>query len=118
MMDSTKLAPWEVALRVVALALVFVIATVWLGWWCVPVIAFAYGATDRGVRRRGAIAGASVVIAWGAMLLWDARAFGMAGAARAAGVVGVPLEALAFVTLGFGLVLAWCGAVIGAAVRR
>jgi len=118
MMPTTKLAPWEIALRVVALALVLVVATEWLGWWCVPVIAFAYGATDRGVRRRGAIAGAGVVIAWGTMLLWDAHAVGTTGAARAAGVVGVPLEALAFVTLGFGLLLAWCGAVIGAAVRR
>lgn len=118
MIEAVKLAPWEIALRVVALALVFVIATAWLGWWCVPVIAFAYGATDRGVRRRGAIAGAAVVIGWCAMLLWDAHAVGMGGAARAAGVVGVPLEALAFVTLGFALLLAWCGAVIGAAVRR
>lgn len=113
-----RLAPWEIALRVVALALVIAIGTAWLGWWCVPVLAFVYGAMDRGAGRRGLIAAAGVIVGWGAMLLWDARGAGLAGAERAAGIVGVPLGALALVTLGFGLVLAWCGAVIGAAVRR
>lgn len=118
MSDAPKLAVWEIVLRLVALALVFALGTAWLGWWCVAAIAFVYGVADRGVGRRGAIAGAGVVVGWGAMLLWDVRGVRMTGAARAAAVVGVPLEALAFVTLAFGVVLAVCGAVIGAGVRR
>jgi hypothetical protein len=113
-----RLAAWEVALRVAALALVLAIGTAWLGWWCVPVIAFAYAFMDAGARRRGPIAAGALVVGWGAMLLWDVRGSGLAGAERAAGVVGVPVGALALVTLVFGAVLAGCAAVLGSALRR
>lgn len=111
-----KLAVWEIVLRIVALALAFVLGTAWFGWWCVPVLAFVYGIVDRGARWRGAIAAAGAIVGWGAMLLWDARGAGLAGAERAASVVGAPLGALAVVTLAFGIILAACAAVIGAAV--
>jgi len=113
-----KLSVWEIALRVAALALVIDLGTAWFAWWCVPVITFVYGVIDRGVRRRGVIAAAAAIVGWGAMLLWYSRGEALAGVERAAGVVGVPLAALAVVTLAFGVVLAACGAVIGAAVRR
>ena len=113
-----KLAVWEIALRIVAVALVIDLGTAWFAWWCVPVIAFVYGVVDRGVRYRGIIAAAAAIVGWGAMLLWYSRGAALGGIERAAGVVGVPLAALAVVTLLFGVVLAASGAVIGAAVRR
>lgn len=113
-----KLAAWEIVLRIVALALVIALGTAWFAWWCVPVIAFVYGVVDRGVKHRGMIAAVGAIVGWGAMLLWFSRGEALAGVERAAGVVGVPLAALAIVTLVFGVVLAACGAVIGAAARR
>lgn len=113
-----KLAVWEIVLRIVAIALIIDLGTAWFAWWCVPVITFAYGVTDRGVRHRGLIASVAAIVGWGAMLLWFSRGEALSGVERAAGVVGVPLAALAVVTLVFGVVLAASGAVIGAAVRR
>jgi hypothetical protein len=113
-----KLAAWEIVLRVVAVALVIDLGTAWFAWWCVPVIAFVYAAIDRGVKHRGVIASVAAIIGWGTMLLWYSHGEALSGVERAAGVVGVPLAALAIVTLVFGVVLAACGAVIGAAVRR
>lgn len=112
------LRPWEIALRIVALAMVFALGTTWFGWWSVAIIAFVYGVIDRGVHRRGTIASAGVILGWGAMLLAGARGAGWAAAEKAASVVGAPLAALAVITIVFGVMLAACGAIVGAAASR
>lgn len=112
------LRPWEIALRVIALAMVFALGTTWFGWWTVAILAFVYGMIDRGVHRRGSIASGGVILGWGAMLLAGARGAGWAAAEKAASVVGAPLAALAVVTIVFGVLLAACGAIVGAAVSR
>lgn len=112
------LRSWEIALRVVALALVFALGTAWFGWWTVPVLAFVYGVIDRGVHRRGTIASVGVILGWGGMLLAGARGAGWAAAEKAASVVGAPLAALAVITLIFGVLLASCASIVGAALSR
>src|SRR6266852_7908837 len=60
------------ALRLVLLTTAFTLATVWFGWWSVPVLGVAWGLVGRGGRpavEGGLAAGAG----WGLLLLWSAR---------------------------------------------
>ena len=59
-------------IRALVLTVGFVLVTVLIGWWAVPVVAFAWGMVAG--KRSGAamIAGVSAMTAWGLLLGWSA----------------------------------------------
>lgn len=91
------------------------VATAWVGWWSVPVLAFGYGAIARDARRRGTLAALAAVVAWGDLLaLGEMRGANIGAAAtRVAGVMGVPALMLFIATLVFAALLAGPAAVLG-----
>lgn len=101
--------------RVVALSLLFALATAWLGWWSVPVLALGYAITDHAWRMRAATAVAAAVVAWSGIIAIDVRA-AWSGASRAGAVVGASPAVLLIVTLVFGALLAGTAAVVGTAI--
>jgi hypothetical protein len=96
----------------------FAVTTFALGWWAVPLLAFAWAAfvdTRRPVLFATTCAGS----AWTAMLLLDAaRGPVDAVAARFAGIVGLPPIVLIAVTILFAALLAWSASIVGAAIRK
>ncbi|HEV7993224.1 MAG TPA: hypothetical protein VGP25_15480 [Gemmatimonadaceae bacterium] len=101
-------------------ASIAIAAMTWIaGWWGVVLAALVVGMVQR--RRRGIawIAALSAIIAWGALLLFDATSgrFG-ALAAVLGGVMRVPAAAVVVVTLLFAALLAWSAAVVGSEIGR
>lgn len=102
--------------RVLLLALAFVLATRVLGWWGVPLTALLWGAlspeTDGGVAALGASLG------W-AFLLFRDHTFGPIGtlASDLSTLFHLPPLVLFALTLLFPAALAWSAAVIGGAGR-
>lgn len=95
---------------VLALAVVFAAGT-FVAWWMLPILAAIAGAW----RRRGWEVALAGVLAWSAILLYDAaRGPFPALASAVAGVVGLPAAALVVVTLAFAALLAWSAAALAA----
>lgn len=98
-------------LRLVLLALAFVIATVLVGWWGVPLTGAAWGLLARLAPRCALVASAAALLAWGGLLVWGAVRAPLAPlASTVGGALGVPGAALVLLTLAFAAMLAWAAA--------
>jgi hypothetical protein len=106
-------------LAILATSLAIAALTWLLGWWGVVVAALAAGLLLR-ARRGGAwLVALAAMTAWGLLLVVDAIGGRFATLASSiAGVMRVPVPALLVVTLLFGALLAWSGAVVGSEIGR
>lgn len=105
-------------MTVLLLTVAMASGTVVFGWGAVPVLALAYGVW-RGQGRAGAVAGASALLGWSALMLWNWMEGPLVELSSALGtVMGLPGWALLFVTALFPTLLAWTAAAVGGALRR
>jgi hypothetical protein len=105
------------ALVVLALAVVMGALTWLSGWWAVLGASCIAGAACHRRRRCAGLVAGAAAVAWGALLLADARD-GRLGtlAAQLGGVFPVPGPGLLLLTVLFIAAGAWSAAVVGAAV--
>ena len=59
-------------IRLVSLTAAMAVATVAFGWWAVPVVAAVWGVLARAQRGSALLAGLSAMLAWAALLGFDA----------------------------------------------
>jgi hypothetical protein len=106
--------------RIIIVATVCVIATMWVGWVSVPVVGFVYGVVDRRGRAHGTVGAIGGALGWLAILC--ARAARGADVQLVAEQVGkvmqLPAFALVIITLVFAVSLCGTSAVLGAWVGR
>ena len=62
----------KTALGILMLAAAFAAGTAAIGWWAVPLTAFAWGWIADRAKRPALVAGVSALTGWGALVLWDA----------------------------------------------
>ncbi len=62
----------KTALGILMLAAAFAAGTAAVGWWAVPVLAFAWGWVADRAKRPALVAGTSALVGWGLLVLWDA----------------------------------------------
>ena len=95
-------------------------ALTWLfGWWGVVIAALVAGVML--YRRDGAawLVALAAIVAWGALVTVDMLGGRFSSLATSiGGVLRVPAGALLVVTLLFGALLAWSGAVVGGEIGR
>lgn len=105
---------WRIAIVAAAL-----IAATAIGWWAVPVAAAIFGAITRNDRGGPVVAGVGAVLAWGALLVYDAWR-GPVGtvADTLGGVLQVRPIAVYVLTLSFVGLLAICAALVARTIAR
>lgn len=99
----------------------FMVGTVWLGWWSVPVIAAAWAWIAAGTRRPVLAAALAAGSSWVALLGWGwtaSRGGASALTGMLAGVMRVPAGALIVVTILYPVLLAASAAQLALAARR
>lgn len=103
-------------IRVIVLAIVFAVATYFLGWMCVPAIGAVYAVAIRKASASGE-AGLAVLLGWGALLARVAMVPAFTTLlARLGGIFPVPGAGVVVVTLLFAMALAWSSARLVSAV--
>jgi hypothetical protein len=95
----------------------FVLATVVVGWWGVPVVGFVWAWWAARHQRLqipvAVVAAGGAVLAWGALLAWGAVGGALGRLTHALGVLTrIPGAALIALTLAFGALLAWAAAAL------
>ncbi|MCC7194789.1 MAG: hypothetical protein IT356_04460 [Gemmatimonadaceae bacterium] len=106
----------QLALRTVLVAAAFVFATL-VSWWAVPLAAAAFGAMTRRDRGGPVVTGVAAILAWAALLVWDAWQ-GPVGvmASTLGGVLRMRPVGVYGLTLAFPGLLAVCAAIVARAV--
>ncbi|MBI3568237.1 MAG: hypothetical protein HY084_08575 [Gemmatimonadetes bacterium] len=104
-------------LRFVLVAAAFAAATFAIGWWGVPLVGAAMGVITSRERGGATVAALAAMVAWGALLLWDA-ARGPLGhlASVLAGVLTIRPVGVYAVTLCFAGLLALTSALVARGV--
>ncbi|MEE8116714.1 MAG: hypothetical protein V3T28_06375 [Gemmatimonadales bacterium] len=100
-------------LEIGVLALAIGVATVWLGWWTVPLVGGGWGVARRGEGYPALTVAVSASLAW-VLLLAVTSLQGPVGdfATTVGGVMGIPGWVLIGVTLAFPAVLAGTAAAV------
>ncbi len=106
--------------RVVIVAAICVMATMWIGWVSLPVIGFAYGVVDRRAHARGSVAAIGAILGWFALLATEAArgADVRMVAVKVGEVMQLPAFAFIFVTFAFAALLCGTAAVLGSALDQ
>lgn len=106
----------QLALRTALVTAAFVLATR-IGWWALPVAAAGFGAITHRDRGGPLVAGVSAMLAWAALLGWDAW-HGPVGvvAATVGDVLQIRAIGLYGLALAFPGLLAVCAAIVARAV--
>ena len=106
--------------RVVIVAAICVVATMWIGWLSLPVIGFIYSIIDRHARARGTIAALGAALGWLVMLCAEAArgADVRMVAVKVGEVMQLPAFAIVLVTLAFAALLCGTAAVLGSGFDR
>jgi hypothetical protein len=103
--------------NLVALILTLIVATVFVAWWAVPVVAFAWtlATPRRAAVFYAAFAGAT---AWGALLSWMSRSapIGQVDALMAQ-IMDVPERSIVLLTLTYAALLAGSAALVAQSIR-
>ncbi len=107
------------AIRIVLLAAAFATGALAMGWWSLPITAFAWGIVGTKTNRPVLIAAVSAALGWGALVVWDATGASFRPVAGGVGAV-LRINGSAFVELAlvFPFVLAFCAAGAGHALAR
>ena len=105
--------------RVIGLAIVFAVATYFLGWLCVPAIGAVYAVAIRKPSAAGEAA-LAVLLGWGALMARVAIVPAFTTLlARLGGIFPIPGAGVVALTLVFAVALAWSSArLVTAAVVR
>ena len=100
------------------LIVAFALATMFFGWWTVPLIGLAYGILADPRHRPGWLAALAAGAAWALLLAWTASQ-GPVGlmAEKLAGIMRLPSSALYLITVMFPLVLAGCSTGLCSAIK-
>lgn len=102
---------------VLALGLMAV-GTALVGWWAVPVVGFAWGASVATMKYPGWTAALVGAAAWGALLLFTEIQTGTTEVATlAGGLLGTSAPVVYLMTVGFAAALAGTAATVGRALR-
>jgi hypothetical protein len=105
--------------KFVLLTEAFAVATFALGWWAVPLLAFAWGALVDGRSRPVFLATICAMAGWGGVLLLDAARGPLdVVAQRFGGVIGFAPIVLISLTILFPALLAWSASSLGLVMRR
>lgn len=105
--------------QLLALSLLVAGGTWFAGWWMVPVLGAAYGAWAAKRRLTLVTATLSGVLAWGALLVYDASAGPMGRMLQVTGALfRVPGAALVMLTLAYAGLLAVSAAALARGLRR
>jgi hypothetical protein len=100
--------------RVVLGIALFALATLWFGWWSVPVIAAFWGLWFAPTE-----AVLAALLGWTGLLVWNATTGPILPyAKRLGGIFSLPGWVFMLVTLLFAALLAWSAAVLFASLRR
>ncbi len=101
-----------------ALLVAFGLATVFGGWWAVPIVAAIWTLAQPKARRPGPTAGLAAAAAWAALLLWLGVSGSVGTLARLLGAIfGAPAVVVIASTLIFPALLAGSAASVVAALR-
>ena len=107
-------------LSALILAVVIAAATIVVGWWTVPVAALLWGLVAGRGGRVGAAAltaALAAVLAWGALLAYDAVSGNLGALGRLFGSIAkLPPAVFLVLTLLFPALMAWSAAALGASV--
>ncbi|MDQ2889554.1 MAG: hypothetical protein M3R65_03225 [Gemmatimonadota bacterium] len=105
--------------RIVILAIICALATLWFGWPFLIPIGLFYGAIDRRARARGTTAALGAALGWAIILASDAARGADIGAvaSRVGAVLQAPPFVFVLLTLGFAAILCGTAAVLGSALR-
>lgn len=103
----------------VLLTFVFALGTAVLGWWCLPLIALAWGALAPRPWVSWKLVGVAAGCSWMALLIWTATQGPIGQVARKVGaIMGFPGPLLFLFTVLFAVMLAASAAVLGELLRR
>jgi hypothetical protein len=106
-------------LRFVLVAAAFAAATFAIGWWGVPLVGAAMGVITARERGGAAMAALAAMVAWGALLLWDATRGPLGHLASVlAGVLTIRPVGVYAVTLCFAGLLALSASLVARGVTR
>lgn len=101
-----------------ALLVAFGLATVFGGWWALPIVAAIWALAQPEARRPGATAALAAAAAWMALLLWTGASGSIGPVARLlGGIFGTASVVVIAFTLVFPAVLAGSTASLVAALR-
>ena len=100
------------------LIIAFGLATLFFGWWTVPLIGLVYGILARPANRPGWLAALAAAAAWALLLSWTATQ-GPVGllSEKLAGVMRLPASVLFLITVMFPLILAGCSTGLISAIK-
>lgn len=106
-------------MQLIVLSLLMAGGTWFAGWWMIPVLGAAYGAWAARQRLTLITAALSAVLAWGALLAFDASAGPMGRLLQVTGALfRVPGATLVVLTLSYAGLLAVSAAALTRGVRR
>ncbi len=99
------------AIRIVLLSAAFACGALAIGWWSLPLTAFAWGVASTHTPRPVLTVAICAMIGWGALVLYDATGASFAAVASGVGAV-LKISGPAFLelTLIFPFVVAFCAA--------
>lgn len=101
-----------------ALLVAFGLATVFGGWWTLPIVAAIWTLARPGARRPEVTVGLAAAAAWAALLLWLGASGSVGTLARLlGGIFGTPAVVVVALTLIFPALLAGSAASLVAALR-
>ncbi|MBV9878932.1 MAG: hypothetical protein JO180_00470 [Gemmatirosa sp.] len=100
------------------LVVLFALGTFLAGWWAVPALALVWGlAAGRLARRPAASAALAAMVAWAALLVFDAGGGRLGALGDLFGAIAkLPAPVFFALTLAFPALLAWSAAALGASV--
>jgi hypothetical protein len=106
-------------LQIVLLSVAIALATTVVGWWAVPLMAVIWALVSKADERPALVASLAAGLGWVLLLIWTAGEGPIKVlASRAAGVMGVSVFTLVFLTVLFPMALAWSAALLGKFTRN
>jgi hypothetical protein len=106
-------------LQIGVLGVVVAVATWWIGWWTVPLVAAAWGAAQRGEGYPVATSAVAATLGWVLLLALRAGAGPVGDLSRKlGGILGVPGWVPLLAALVFPAALAAAGAALAGAIQR